>query len=97
MLDEHHRPGAVMYAVSTDASESQRAFKEQLGVRIEQLSDFEPKGETARKFGAYFEPAGMTNRALIVIGPDSVVKWSHLAANPGELPGANLIFEGLDA
>ena len=28
-----------------------RAFREKLGVTIEQLSDFEPKGETCRAFG----------------------------------------------
>jgi peroxiredoxin len=89
--------GAEIYGVSTDAPYSQQAFKDKLGVSIEQLSDFEPKGETARKFGAYFEPAGMTNRALVVVGPDGVVRWSHLADNPGELPGANLIFDGLAA
>ena len=96
-LPELQAQGAVLYGVSTDASPSQAAFKEKLGVSIEQLSDFEPKGETARKFGAFFEPAGMTNRALIVIGPDRVVKWSYLADSPGDLPGANLIFEGIDA
>jgi hypothetical protein len=26
-----------------------------------------------------------------------VVKWSYQAPDPGELPGANLIFDGLDA
>lgn len=87
--------GVTVYGVSTDATFSQRAFKEKLGISIEQLSDFEPKGATARKFGAYFEPAGMTNRALVIVGPDGVVIWSHLAANPGELPGVNLIFDGL--
>jgi peroxiredoxin len=89
--------GAVMYGVSTDATPAQSAFREKLGVSIEQLSDFEPKGAAARAFGAYFEPGGMTNRALVIVGPDGVVAWSHLAASPGELPGANLIFDGLDA
>jgi peroxiredoxin (alkyl hydroperoxide reductase subunit C) len=88
---------AKLYGVSTDASYSQGAFREKLGVSIPQLSDFEPKGETAKRFGAFFAPAGMTNRALVVIGPDGVVKWSHLAANPGELPGANLVADGLAA
>ena len=87
--------GATLYGVSTDATPSQTAFREKLGVSIEQLSDFEPKGETAKKFGAYFEPAGMTNRALVVIGPDGVVTWSHLADSPGDLPGVNLIFDAL--
>jgi peroxiredoxin len=89
--------GAVVYGVSTDAAPAQSAFKEKLGVSIEQLSDFEPKGAAARAFGAYFEPGGMTNRALVIVGPDGVVRWSHLAASPGDLPGVNLIFDGLDA
>ena len=97
LLEDFAEHGATLYGVSCDAAESQQAFKEKLGVSIEQLSDFEPKGETARKFGAYFEPAGMTNRALVIVGPDGVVTWSHLAANPGELPGVNLIFDGLAA
>ena len=96
-LEDFAAQGATLYGVSTDASWSQKAFREKLGVSIEQLSDFEPKGKTARAFGAYFEPGGMTNRALVIVGPDGVVKWSHLAANPGELPGVNLIFDGLAA
>jgi peroxiredoxin (alkyl hydroperoxide reductase subunit C) len=89
--------GARILAVSTDPSHSQRAFKEKLGVSIPQLSDFEPKGAAARAFGAYFEPAGMTNRALVVTDADGVVRWSHLAASPGELPPPELLLEGLDA
>ena len=96
-LPELAEQGATLYGVSTDASWSQTAFKEKLGISIEQLSDFEPKGETARKLGAYFEPAGMTNRALVIVGPDGVVAWSHLADSPGDLPGVNLIFDGLQA
>ncbi len=88
---------ARLFGVSTDATPSQTAFREKLGVAIPQLSDFEPKGEAARAFGAFFSPAGMTNRALVVVGPDRVVTWSHLAANPGELPGADLVVEGLAA
>jgi peroxiredoxin len=95
--DELAAHGAVMYGVSCDHSYSQTAFRERLGVSIEQLSDFEPKGAAARGFGAYFEPAGMTNRALVIVGPDGVVRWSHLAASPGDLPGVGLIFDGLAA
>jgi peroxiredoxin (alkyl hydroperoxide reductase subunit C) len=96
-LPELREQGVVMYGVSTDATWSQGAFKEKLGVSIEQLSDFEPKGAASRAFGAYFEPAGMTNRALVIVGPDGVVAWSHLADSPGDLPGVNLIFDGLQA
>ena len=39
----------------------------------------------------------MPQRALVVVGPDGVVQWSYEAPNPGELPGANLIFDALAA
>ena len=97
VLPELEAQGARIFGVSTDAGYSQKAFRESLNVTIPQLSDFEPKGAASRAFGAYFEPAGMSNRALVVVGPDGVVAWSHLADNPGELPGANLIFDGLAA
>jgi peroxiredoxin (alkyl hydroperoxide reductase subunit C) len=97
VLDEFAQRGATLYAVSTDPRFSQTAFKESLGSSVEQLSDFEPKGATAKLFGAYFEAAGMTNRAVVVVGPDGVVKWSYLAPSPGEVPGAELILAGLDA
>jgi peroxiredoxin len=96
-LDELRAQGATLYGVSCDATYAQTAFKEKLGIAIEQLSDFEPKGAASRSFGAYFEPAGCSNRALVIVGPDGIVKWSHLAANPAELPGINLVFDGLAA
>ena len=51
LLDDFAARGATLYGVSCDATWSQRAFKEQLGIDIEQLSDFEPKGATCRAFG----------------------------------------------
>jgi peroxiredoxin (alkyl hydroperoxide reductase subunit C) len=97
LLPELAEQDAVMYAVSTDASPSQTAFREKLGVTIEQLSDFEPKGTASRALGAYFEPGGMTNRALVVVAPDGTVAWSYEGANPGELPGVDMVREGLAA
>jgi peroxiredoxin (alkyl hydroperoxide reductase subunit C) len=96
VLDELTARGATLYAISTDARWSQAAFKEKLGSTIRQLSDFEPKGAAATAFGV-LHPGGFTQRALVIVGPDGVVKWSYEAPSPGELPGANLIFDGLDA
>jgi peroxiredoxin len=94
VLDDIKAKGATMYGVSCDATYSQTAFREQLGVTIEQLSDFEPKGAACRGFGALHE-GGFPQRALAIVGPDCVVQWSYQAASPGELPGANLIFDAL--
>ena len=95
VLGDLHERGATMYAVSCDARYSQSAFKEKLGVTIEQLSDFEPKGAACRAFGVY-HPGGFPQRALVITGPDAVVRWSYEAPTPSDLPGANLIFDALD-
>jgi peroxiredoxin len=97
VMDELREQGATLYGISTDSIWSLKAFKEKLGVSIAFLSDFEPKGATSKAFGAYFEPGGFSNRAIVIVGPDGVVQFSHLASNPGELPGANVIFDGLAA
>jgi peroxiredoxin (alkyl hydroperoxide reductase subunit C) len=94
VLDEFKARGATLYGVSCDSSWAQTAFKEKLGVSIEQLSDFEPKGAACRAFGVLHE-GGFPQRALVVIGPDATIKWSYQAPSPGDLPGANLIFDAL--
>ena len=96
VLDDVRARGAELFGVSCDSVWSQQAFRERLGIEIEQLSDFEPKGATCRAFGV-LQPKGAAQRALVLIGPDGVVLWSHQAEHPGILPGANLIFDALDA
>jgi peroxiredoxin (alkyl hydroperoxide reductase subunit C) len=96
VLGDLSERGAVMYGVSCDSSYAQTAFRDQLGVTIEQLSDFEPKGAACTAFGV-LHPGGFPQRALVITGPDAVVRWSYQAPSPGDLPGANLIFDALDA
>jgi peroxiredoxin len=96
MLEDFSARGVTLYGVSCDATYSQEAFRQQLGVEIAQLSDFEPKGAACAAFGV-LHPGGFPQRALVLVGPDGVVRWSYEAPSPGELPGANLIFDALDA
>ena len=81
MLEELAEQEVVIYGVSCDAVWSQAAFKDQLGVRIEQLSDFEPKGAACRAFDV-LHPGGFPQRALVLVGPDGVVRWSFQAPSP---------------
>ena len=96
VLEDFTARGATLYGVSCDATYSQEAFRVALGIEIAQLSDFEPKGATCRAFGV-LHPGGFPQRALVIVGPDGVVTWSHQAEHPGVLPGANLIFDALSA
>jgi peroxiredoxin len=86
--------GDVLYGVSCDSTWAQAAFKEQLGVSSDQLSDFEPKGATCAAFGV-LHAGGFPERALVITGPDGVIRWSHQADSPGDLPSLELLREGL--
>jgi peroxiredoxin len=96
VLGELHSRDARIYGVSCDSTWSQSAFSEKLGITIPQLSDFEPKGEVCRALGVLHE-GGFPERALIVFGPDATVRWSYMADSPGDLPGVNVLFDGLEA
>jgi peroxiredoxin (alkyl hydroperoxide reductase subunit C) len=87
--------GVTLYGVSCDSTWSQKAFKEKLGVSIEQLSDFEPKGATCAAFGV-LHPGGFAERALVFIDGAGIVRWSFQAASPGELPALKLLREGVE-
>jgi peroxiredoxin len=94
-LGEFAERGVTLYGVSCDATWSQKAFKEKLGVSSQQLSDFEPKGAACRAFGV-LHPGGFAERALVIVGPDGLVRWSHQAASPGELPALKLLRQGVE-
>lgn len=95
-LDELTAGGTEIYGVSCDSSYSQKAFREKLGVSIPQLSDFEPKGAACAAFGVLHE-GGFPQRALVIVGPDAVVRFSYQASTPAELPPVELLREGLVA
>ena len=59
------------------------------------LSDFEPKGAVAKRYGAYRDGEGVCERALFVIDKAGIISWSYcspIAVNPG----ANGILEALE-
>jgi peroxiredoxin len=94
VLDEFAQRGARLFGVSCDSIWTQRAFKEELGITIPQLSDWEPKGATCRAFGVY-HTSGFPQRALVLTDPEGNIAWRYQAPSPEELPGANLIFDAL--
>jgi peroxiredoxin len=93
-LEQITADGAAIYGVSCDSSWAQKAFREKLGVSIPQLSDFEPKGAACKAFGVLHE-GGFPQRALVIVGPDGVVRWSYQAPSPADLPGVHMILGGL--
>jgi peroxiredoxin (alkyl hydroperoxide reductase subunit C) len=89
--------GARLYGISVDNPFSLKAFQQSLGVTISLLGDFHPKGEVSQAYGVYLPGRGISARALVMVGPDLTVRWAYRPSSPLEIPGANLIFDALDA
>jgi peroxiredoxin len=95
VLDQVRERGAELVGISTDGTWAHNAFRKQIGTEIPLLSDFHPKGEVTRAYGAYLEDYGTPNRSLVLIDEQGVVRWVHESPTPLEIPGANLIFDAL--
>ena len=95
MLEEFASYGAQLLGVSVDGIWCHKAFAEDRNIHFPLLSDFEPKGEISRRYGAYDSSGGTSQRALFVIDGNGVVRWSYLSPM-GINPGAEGIFAALD-
>ena len=59
---------AQVLGISVDSVPCNTAWAKNLGgLSYDLLSDFEPKGEVARKFGAYRSKDGISERAIFVV------------------------------
>ena len=96
VLADLEAEGAKLYGVSVDSAFSHKAFQQSLGITIPLLADFHPKGAVSKAYGTYIEERGHNHRALVMIGPDGTVLWSHQSPSPLEIPGVNLIFDALE-
>jgi peroxiredoxin len=94
-LGEFETRGVRLFGVSVDSAFCHKAFQRHLGLTIPLLADFHPKGEVAKAYGIWSEDYGQSGRALVVVGPDGRVEWSHLAP-PLEVPAPDLVLEALD-
>lgn len=96
VISEFDRFGAKLVAISVDGPWCHAAYARDRKLEFTLLSDFEPKGETARRYGVYREKDGICERALFVIDAEGVIRWSYLS--PIEInPGADGILEALES
>jgi peroxiredoxin len=96
VLPEFERYGAQLLGISVDGVWCHAAFAKDRKLRFPLLTDFEPKGEVARRYGVYRTGDGFTERALFVIDGDGIIRWSDVS--PIDVnPGADGILRALDA
>lgn len=96
VLPEFQRYGAEIVGISVDGAWCHAAFAADRNLHFPLLSDFEPKGEVARRYGVYDRETGESKRALFVLDSEGVIRWSYIS--PIDVnPGADGILTALDA
>ncbi len=86
ILSEFGKFGAELLGISVDGVWCHEAFAKDRRLHFPLLSDFEPKGAAAKKYGAYRSAEGVCERALFVIDKNGIIAWSYcspVAVNPG--------------
>jgi peroxiredoxin len=96
VLSEFHKFKAAIVGISVDGAWCHDAFALARKLHFPLLSDFEPKGAVARKYGAYRDADGVAERALFVIDANGTIAWSYLSP-VGVNPGADGILDALEA
>jgi peroxiredoxin len=85
-MPEFERFNAQLLGISVDGVWSHQAFAKDRKLKYPLLSDFEPKGAVAARFGAYLPEEGICSRSLFVLDEKGVIRWSYLSpvtVNPG--------------
>jgi peroxiredoxin len=96
VLPEFTRLGATLLAISVDGVWCHTAYARENKLHFPLLSDFEPKGEVARKYGVYRQKDGICERALFVIDGQGIIRWNHVSPL-GVNPGADGILRALES
>lgn len=96
ILPEFQKFNAELLGISVDGVWSHLAFSKDRNLHFPLLSDFEPKGAIAKKYGVYRKQDGMAERALFVIDSDGIIRWSYISPI-GVNPGAEGILKALES
>src|SRR6266513_821000 len=79
VLPEFQKHRAELLGISVDGVWCHAAFAENRRLHFPLLADFEPKGEVAKKYGAYRDEDGYCERALFVIDDKGTIAWCYLS------------------
>ena len=78
-LDRFAEYDAQVLGISVDSVPSNAAWAKSLGnLTYDLLSDFEPKGEVARRYGAYRTKDGISERALFIVDKEGKIAYKDI-------------------
>lgn len=96
LLPEFQRLNAEIIGISVDGVWCHLAFSKEKNLKIPLLTDFEPKGEVAKKYGVYRKKDGIAERALFLLDKDGIIRYSYVSPI-GVNPGADGVLKALES
>jgi peroxiredoxin len=93
---DFERYDAQVVGISVDSVPSHVAFAKSLGGidHYPLLADFHPKGEVAKKYGVWMDDKGISQRAVIVVDKEGIVRYIDVH-NIAEAPENAQVLEAL--
>ncbi len=86
---------AQVLGISVDSIPSHIAWAKSLGgISYDLLADFHPKGEVAKKYGAWRENDGITERALFIVDKEGKIAYIDIH-DIGDQPDNEDLFDVL--
>ncbi len=95
LLSEFKKYDAELLAISVDNVWSHLEFAKEKNLHFPLLSDFHPKGEVSKKYHAYREQDGESERALYLIDKEGKIAWGYISP-VGINPGADGVLKALE-
>jgi peroxiredoxin len=78
-LDRFKGYDAQVLGISVDSVPCNTAWAKSLGnLSYDLLSDFHPKGEVARSYGAYRETDGISERAIFIVDKEGKLAYTDI-------------------
>jgi peroxiredoxin len=81
-------------SISMDSTYALAAWRKQMNTTFPLLSDFYPQGKVVDTFGVR-NPAGMPERAVILVDKQGLIRYIEVLNSPGDLPDDEALFEAL--
>jgi peroxiredoxin len=81
-LKQFERLNAQVLGLSVDSVWSHKAFAEKMHIQYPLLSDFNPRGAVAEKFGVFVSERGTAGRAVVIVDKAGKIAWLKSYAYP---------------
>ena len=93
-LDRFKDFDAEVVSISMDSTHALNAWSKSMNTSFPLLSDFYPQGSVVDQYGLR-NPIGMSNRAVIVVDKEGIIRFIEVQDSPGNMPDNENLFEAL--